>query len=146
MRAARIPLSMIVMLTCLTSVAIADPIIAQFETQFDKVALRTEYGEAIHFVFFEWTVNSMSVSTDFNGGRTASDINSTNRAYLFELLTDLYTEKSEPDDPKCVRTHVEATFFRPGASSVVKRGCLFPKDRPLSKKVLGLVEVADLMT
>jgi hypothetical protein len=61
-------------------------------------------------------------------------------------LADLYAEKAEADDPKCVRTYVEATFSGPGASSVVKRGCLFPKDRSLSKKIRGLLEVADIFT
>jgi len=139
-------LSVGLVLTWVQTAAYADSPIAPFDSQFNKVVLSTEYGDATHFVVFEWTADSLSMSTDLNHGRTVSEFNSENRAYIFELLADLYAEKSEVDDPKCVRTHVEATFFRAGAASVTKRGCLFPKDRPLSKKVLGIFEVADILT
>jgi hypothetical protein len=139
-------LSVWLVLTWVHTSACADSQVAPFDAQFNKVVLRTEYGDATHFVVFEWTADSLSMTTDLNHGRTVSEFNSKNRAYIFELLEDLYAEKSEADDPKCVRTHVQATFSRAGAPSVIKRGCLFPKDSPLSKKILGIFEVADILT
>jgi hypothetical protein len=69
----------------LNSVAFADSEIAPFDTQFIKVVLRTEYGEAIHFVMFEWTANSMSMDTDLNHGTHRTRVQS-HKSFLYIRL------------------------------------------------------------
>jgi hypothetical protein len=131
-------------LVCAVPPGCADDLQVPFSKTFDSAMVRTVYGEADHSISVSWTVDSLSVSTDLYGGRTVSDFNVTNRLYLLSMLEQVYREKNMGVNDSCYRTWVEASFYR-GKDEVVRRGCLFPANRGLAKKVLDFFQVATLV-